>query len=325
MIIRHAPWAYGSGLARRPLRCGAASAQEGEFAAVGDRPHVRAEAAQQTTGQEQSDGPTTEQVLRIERLESQIRQLTGTIEQLQYRNQQLEQQLRGARRWRPGAAARSQPQPAAAARPQPPSAAAAPGRRRCRGRHRRPPTGRRSDVFDPSQQSQCAGRAASARQRAERAAAARSRPSRQSERRGGRRAGAPLDLSTLSGVPGRIRHAAGGRPVAAAAVAQSQRHRRGGAVRVAPPSDSPKDDYDLGYGYVLRKDYALAEDTFQAFLKKYPTDRRAADAQFWLGESLFQRQRYDAAAQLPRQSPPSTAATPRRRTRCCGSASRLRR
>ena len=71
----------------------------------------------------------------------------------------------------------------------------------------------------------------------------------------------------------------------------------GAVASVAPPSDSPKDTYDLGYGYVLRKDYALAEDTFQAFLKKYPTDRRAADAEFWLGESLFQRQRYDAAAQ----------------------------
>ena len=71
----------------------------------------------------------------------------------------------------------------------------------------------------------------------------------------------------------------------------------GAVAAVAPPSDSPKDTYDLGYGYVLRKDYALAEDTFQAFLKKYPTDRRAAEAEFWLGESLFQRQRYDAAAQ----------------------------
>ena len=68
-------------------------------------------------------------------------------------------------------------------------------------------------------------------------------------------------------------------------------------AEVAPPTESPKDTYDLGYGYMLRKDYALAEDTFHGFLKKYPTDRRAADAQFWLGESLFQRQRYDAAAQ----------------------------
>ena len=47
---------------------------------------------------------------------------------------------------------------------------------------------------------------------------------------------------------------------------------------------------------MLRKDYALAEDGFQAFLKNFPSDRRAPDAQFWLGESLFQRQRYDAAA-----------------------------
>jgi tol-pal system protein YbgF len=70
----------------------------------------------------------------------------------------------------------------------------------------------------------------------------------------------------------------------------------GAVAAVAPPSDSPKDYYDLGYGYVLRKDYALAEQTFDAFVKKFPDDRRAADAQFWLGESLFQRQRYDAAA-----------------------------
>ena len=33
-------------------------------------------------------------VLRLEALENQVRQLTGQVEQLQYRNQQLEQQLR---------------------------------------------------------------------------------------------------------------------------------------------------------------------------------------------------------------------------------------
>ena len=38
----------------------------------------------------------SELVMRLNRLENQVRQLTGQIEQLQYRNQQLEQQLRGA-------------------------------------------------------------------------------------------------------------------------------------------------------------------------------------------------------------------------------------
>ena len=96
-------------------------------------------------------------------------------------------------------------------------------------------------------------------------------------------------------------------------------------LRSRRPRTSPKDNYDLAYGYVLRKDYALAEDTFQAFLKKYPTDRRAADAEFWLGESLFQRQRYDAAAQAflelstkheqPRQGAGGAAAARRSRSR----------
>src|SRR5581483_12314189 len=36
-----------------------------------------------------------ELVVRIDRLENQIRQLTGAVEQLQYRNQQLEQALAG--------------------------------------------------------------------------------------------------------------------------------------------------------------------------------------------------------------------------------------
>src|SRR5262249_46635386 len=40
----------------------------------------------------QAGGPDV--LLRIERLETQIRQLTGVIEQLQFRNQQLENQVR---------------------------------------------------------------------------------------------------------------------------------------------------------------------------------------------------------------------------------------
>src|SRR5262245_57701759 len=50
----------------------------------------QAPAQQQTTGQE----PPPDQVVRIERLENMLRQATGQIEQLQYRNQQLEAQIR---------------------------------------------------------------------------------------------------------------------------------------------------------------------------------------------------------------------------------------
>jgi tol-pal system protein YbgF len=255
----------------------------------------------QPGGQEPAEGPNTDQVLRIERLESQIRQLTGTIEQLQYRNQQLENQLRASggpvaqpappspvtRPSAQGGAIQAAPLPAtASAEPLPPPSQLPPP----------PATGRRSDVFDPSQNPYAPG-------------APRPLGSIQNEpppvvtadppvgAPGGRSAGGPLDLSTLAAVPGA---APGAAPEAGPLPAPPSRNPNatGATVAsVAPPTDSPKDIYDLGYGYMLRKDYALAEDTFHGFLKKYPTDRRAADAQFWLGESLFQRQRYDAAAQ----------------------------
>ena len=73
---------------------------------------------------------------------------------------------------------------------------------------------------------------------------------------------------------------------------------RGAQVATLPPTDSPKDTYDLAYGYILRREYALAEDTFRQFLRRFPNDRLSSDAQYWLGESLFQRQRYRDAAEL---------------------------
>ncbi|WP_428031198.1 tol-pal system protein YbgF [Ancylobacter sp.] len=70
---------------------------------------------------------TESMVTRIDRLESQLRQMTGQMEQLQYRNQQLEQQVRMLQGGT-GAAV-------------PPVAE----------------TGRRSDVFDPSAQASAPG------------------------------------------------------------------------------------------------------------------------------------------------------------------------
>jgi len=122
---------------------------------------------------------------------------------------------------------------------------------------------------------------------------------------GGRRPGAPLDLSTMSEraandpalggpsgppptgalppPPPRMPSATGGAPL------QQQ--------AMLPPTATPKDEYDLAYGYLLRKDYALAEENFRGFVRKHPNDRLVADANYWLGETLFQRQRYRDAAE----------------------------
>jgi tol-pal system protein YbgF len=120
---------------------------------------------------------------------------------------------------------------------------------------------------------------------------------------GGRDAGAPLDLTTLAGTAPPV----AARPVAAPPPGGEQlppppRTAAAGTtgnVQLAtlPPSASPQDEYDLAYGYVLHKDYALAEQAFRDFLRKHPNERLVPDAHYWLGESLYQGQRYRDAAE----------------------------
>ena len=69
------------------------------------------------------------------------------------------------------------------------------------------------------------------------------------------------------------------------------------ALTTLPPSATSKDEFDLGIGYMQRKDYALAEETMKNFGQKYPSDPLIADSQYWLGESYFQRQQYRDAAE----------------------------
>ena len=75
------------------------------------------------------------------------------------------------------------------------------------------------------------------------------------------------------------------------------RNPNAGGLTTLPPSATPKDEFDLGIGYMQRKDYALAEETMRNFAQKYPSDPLTADAQYWLGESFFQRQQYRDAAE----------------------------
>src|SRR5687768_991805 len=108
----------------------------------------------------------SELVMRLNRLENQVRQLTGQVEQLQYRNQQLEQQLgrtAGAPQTVPARPAAAQPQyappppsyPAQQSYPQPqsyPPPQSYPQQPVIESEPAPPPRGgRRGDAFDPSQ------------------------------------------------------------------------------------------------------------------------------------------------------------------------------
>jgi tol-pal system protein YbgF len=101
---------------------------------------------------------------------------------------------------------------------------------------------------------------------------------------GGRGAGEPLDLGSAS-----PRDPAGAPP--------PPRGPASAALTTLPPSATPKDEFDLGIGYMQRKDYALAEETMRNFAQKHPSDPLMADSQYWLGESFFQRQMYRDAAE----------------------------
>ena len=66
---------------------------------------------------------------------------------------------------------------------------------------------------------------------------------------------------------------------------------------VAAASDaSSKEAYESAYGYLLQQDFASAEAAFDDFLKRFPNDPLAGNAQYWLGETFFARGQYKPAA-----------------------------
>jgi tol-pal system protein YbgF len=65
---------------------------------------------------------------------------------------------------------------------------------------------------------------------------------------------------------------------------------------VTMPQGTPKQQYDFSFDLLKKQDYARAEAAFRAFLKANPKDPLAGNAQYWLGESLYVRGDYQAAA-----------------------------
>lgn len=59
---------------------------------------------------------------------------------------------------------------------------------------------------------------------------------------------------------------------------------------------SAKDLYATAYGLLLAQDYASAEAAFDEFLKRFPSDQLAGNAQYWLGETFYVRGNFKSAA-----------------------------
>jgi tol-pal system protein YbgF len=274
----------------------------------------------------------SDMLTRINHLEAQIRELTGTVEQLQYRNQQLEQDLQRAQAGGPSSASGPKPtaqyssspyspNPPATGQYSPPAAGVAqypppapppysppgppPYSPPAAGVAQYPPPapppytpsspaesaatpGHRGDAFNPALNPAAPG--APRALGTSTAATEPPPPVADSDRGGMRQPGAPLDLSSPPGGAGDLPPPPPVNPSGTGAM-------QAALPPTLPPNATPKDEYDLAYGYVLHKDYGPAADTFRDFLHKYPTDRMAADAQYWLGESLFQGQHYRDAAE----------------------------
>jgi tol-pal system protein YbgF len=222
--------------------------------------------------------------VRLDHLENQMRQLTGTLEQLQYQNQQLQQQLRTLQQQvDAGGAPRASPRPPLGAGQGPAPAQPAPVYQAPTDQplidQPHVPGGRRGDAFDPNAQPNAPG--------APRQLGTLQAPPEQPGQAPviyGRAPGQPMDIGAGN---------AGNDPQPGPAPG----YGRGQQQAVLPPSNSPKDEYDLAYGYILRRDYAAADEAFRNFMQNNAGDAMIPQAHYWLGESQFQRRQYNDAAE----------------------------
>lgn len=251
--------------------------------------------------------------VRLDRIENTMRQLTGNIEQLQYQNQQLQSQVRELQQRAgiagpstqggPGSLMPSSGMP----RNAPPIGApmngpmnATPPRSTQQPMNTTPSPDRRGDAFNPNSNPNAPGvpRTLGSETisdgRVVSAGPGIGAP-------GGREAGAPLDLSSMGGPqgqPGAVAPMGGNMPSQLPPPPASNPSATGSQqLATLPPSHGPKDEYELAYGYVLHKDYGLAAQAFRDFVRKYPNEKLVSDAQYWLGESQFQQQKYRDAAE----------------------------
>lgn len=254
-------------------------------------------------------------LLRIDRLENALRTLNGQIEQLQFQNRRLEEQLQkfqrdvdfrfqeqgGGRRPAPAstppqrrgdvAPEGNAPSQSAEIAPPPASGGMTP--------QQILPPAQRGDVFDPAASPEAPGApqplgstAPSTPLNTARVQGAPALPGGpiivdEEEEDGGSDPSAPLDLrrpgAGLPGAPSRDH----GVPAAPRSVSSIQ---PGAGV-------GPRDDYTAAVTALRAGQYETAENGLKGYIQNNPTDRFVPDAVYYLGESYAQRGRHREAAE----------------------------
>lgn len=199
----------------------------------------------------------TENVVRLNQLEETVRGLVGQVEELQFQNRQLREQLSRLQQdvdYRfdaLGGPASTLPSQSAPQR-----------------------QGGAGGVFDPTQSPSAPGAPQPL------GTTTPSAPLAGVEAPPPEGGGAPLDIAAI------LRGEAALPSV-----------ERSGPSIAATGSEDPRFDYDAAYAFLLQRQYERAEMGFRQFLQSHPRDALVPDATFWLGETYAQRGRHREAAE----------------------------
>jgi len=236
-------------------------------------------------------------LVRIDRLESQIRMLNGQIEQLQFQQRRLEEVLRKVQqdtdvRFQElqgrGGLAPAVP-PVSAIRPPPPiPPVAANGATPVSPALPSAGAGRRGDAFDPALQPDAPG---APRQLGGPGAAVVAAP--------GVPGGVPLEGDDPN-APMDIMHSGRPRLMLQTPPGPSETApalRTGTATASPAPAAAGRDELEIGRGLFRQGQYEAAQNAFAAFLQKSPKDARVPEATYWLGETYSQRGKHREAAE----------------------------
>jgi tol-pal system protein YbgF len=221
-------------------------------------------------------------IVRLNRLENQMRQMSGQLEQLQFENRQLKDQLR---KFQEDVEFRFQESSGrGGAKPASPSAAPTPRPVQPQAQPQAAPQ-RRSDIFDPSQDPNAPGAPRPL------GSTPPSQPLADAEAGEGEEIGGIGQLIEEEGQPA-AQTAGNGM-----AIPQGAIPARPNPSVAATSTGNPRGDFDTAYAAFTQKDYDGAEMGFRRFLQSNPRDQMVPEATFWLGETYLQRGRHREAAE----------------------------